>query len=90
MRVLGPAPDVHEHAARSFVYEIDLAAESVAAHLAGTAEVGAFVSIDVGDEGRLRELSRRAYDGARIEVVPEGLSPDGRTVRLCLESPRDE
>jgi hypothetical protein len=90
LRLEGPVPASHGKAHESFIYSIDLSDEARWEDaLRGNRQTERFTSesgapkpawIPVADLDTLRGLLDRAYHGERVEVLPPGLSSDGRNV----------
>jgi hypothetical protein len=94
LRVLGPVPAAHGKAGESFVYAVDLtdpeaitqAMSRPSADTDSDAPEGARWW-PVADTGALADLLRRAAAGEVIDILPPGLSADGKNVLVRLGRP---
>jgi hypothetical protein len=95
LRLEGPVPGPHGKAAESFVYSVDLSdPETVTAAMRRPShapdpegpDVEAIGArwLPVADQAALDGLLRRAAEGEAIDVLPPGLSTDGKHVLVRL------
>lgn len=90
LRLEGPVPASHGKARESFTYSVDLEDEARWAFaLRGVRATERFCPepgapepfwVDSSDLPTLQRLLARAYEGDRIEILPPGLSTDGKQV----------